>query len=75
MLAKTLNPVVLCEATDPDEIISEIRSEAILLKAGALQNAIFNSANFSSIATAPRVSSRSSTSVPSGCWVIQPLRL
>ncbi len=29
----------------------ETRSEAALLKAGALQNAIFNSANFSSIAT------------------------
>jgi len=33
------------------KIIPEIRSEAALLKAGALQNAIFNSANFSSIAT------------------------
>jgi PAS domain S-box-containing protein len=31
--------------------ISEVRSEATLLKAGALQSAIFNSANFSSIAT------------------------
>ena len=33
------------------EIIPEERSEEVLLKAGALQNAIFNSANFSSIAT------------------------
>jgi len=33
------------------EIIAEVRSEAILLKAEALQSAIFNSANFSSIAT------------------------
>ena len=33
------------------EIISEVRREAALLKTGALQNAIFNSANFSSIAT------------------------
>jgi PAS domain S-box-containing protein len=33
------------------EIISEVRSEAALLKTGALQSAIFNSANFSSIAT------------------------
>jgi len=32
-------------------IIPEIRNEAALLKAGALQSAIFNSANFSSIAT------------------------
>jgi PAS domain S-box-containing protein len=31
--------------------ITEVRREAALLKTGALQNAIFNSANFSSIAT------------------------
>jgi signal transduction histidine kinase/AmiR/NasT family two-component response regulator len=33
------------------EITAEVRREEVLLKAGALQNAIFNSANFSSIAT------------------------
>src|SRR5437870_1960958 len=33
------------------EAIIEVRREAALLKTGALQNAIFNSANFSSIAT------------------------
>src|SRR6476660_796637 len=33
------------------EAITEVRREAALLKAGALQNAIFNSENFSSIAT------------------------
>ena len=33
------------------EAITEGRREAALLKTGALQNAIFNSANFSSIAT------------------------
>ena len=33
------------------EVVTEIRREEVLLKAGALQNAIFNSANFSSIAT------------------------
>ena len=38
-------------AHDREEITTEIRSEATPLKAGALQNAIFNSANFSSIAT------------------------
>jgi len=38
-------------ATDTGDVISEVRSEATLLKAGALQSAIFNSANFSSIAT------------------------
>jgi PAS domain S-box-containing protein len=38
-------------AAGSGEIISEVRREAALLKTGALQNAIFNSANFSSIAT------------------------
>jgi signal transduction histidine kinase/ActR/RegA family two-component response regulator len=47
-------------ASDPDafhaaaatgQLPSEVRNEAALLKMGALQNAIFNSANFSSIAT------------------------
>jgi PAS domain-containing protein len=33
------------------EASTEVRREAALLKTGALQNAIFNSANFSSIAT------------------------
>ena len=33
------------------EIVTEVPREEALLKAGALQNAIFNSANFSSIAT------------------------
>ena len=33
------------------EIVTRVRREEVLLKAGALQNAIFNSANFSSIAT------------------------
>src|ERR1700690_1568361 len=50
MSAKDLDPVVPA-AADTGEIIFEVRSEATLLKAGALQSAIFNSANFSSIAT------------------------
>ena len=33
------------------EVVTEVRRREALLKAGALQNAIFNSANFSSIAT------------------------
>jgi signal transduction histidine kinase/CheY-like chemotaxis protein len=39
--------------TDPGatKIVTEVRRQEALLKAGALQNAIFNSANFSSIAT------------------------
>ena len=35
----------------PVDVITEVRREEALLKTGALQNAIFNSANFSSIAT------------------------
>jgi PAS domain S-box-containing protein len=38
-------------AGPPIDVITEVRAEQALLKAGALQNAIFNSANFSSIAT------------------------
>ena len=35
----------------PPDTVTEVRREAALLKTGALQNAILNSANFSSIAT------------------------
>lgn len=35
----------------PQDLVTEVRCEEALLKAGALQNAILNSANFSSIAT------------------------
>jgi len=51
MSAKSRDSVVLNDYADSEEIITEVRSEATLLKAGALQSAIFNSANFSSIAT------------------------
>jgi len=37
------------------DVATEVRREEALLKTGALQNAIFNSANFSSIATDERV--------------------
>ena len=40
-------PIPLQEA----DVVTEVRREAALLKTGALQNAILNSANFSSIAT------------------------
>src|SRR5579872_3779725 len=36
---------------NPSDVITEVRREEALLKTGALQNAIFNSENFSSIAT------------------------
>jgi PAS domain S-box-containing protein len=42
---------VMPNGGDPGKIVTEVRREEALLKAGALQNAIFNSANFSSIAT------------------------
>ncbi len=48
------NKQKLESAADRRESLSEVRSEAILLKAEALQSAIFNSANFSSIATDAR---------------------
>ena len=51
MPAKTFDSDDLNNAADSGEIISEVRREAALLQAGALQSAIFNSANFSSIAT------------------------
>lgn len=44
-------PEVHDSAPDFDAVITEVRHEEALLKTGALQNAIFNSANFSSIAT------------------------
>jgi PAS domain S-box-containing protein len=42
---------VMPNGGDPGKIVTEVRREEALLAAGALQNAIFNSANFSSIAT------------------------
>src|SRR6202050_19352 len=42
------------DAANTVDVVTEVRREAALLKAGALQNAIFNSANFSSIATDER---------------------
>jgi PAS domain S-box-containing protein len=51
MSAKDFDSDVLHAAAATGEIISEVRREAALLKTGDLQSAIFNSANFSSIAT------------------------
>src|ERR1019366_6037946 len=39
------------DPVDVVDVVTEVRRGAALLKTGALQNAIFNSANFSSIAT------------------------
>src|ERR1700716_179163 len=45
-------PVITDDAAGSGvDVVTEVRREAALLKTGALQDAIFNSANFSSIAT------------------------
>ena len=47
-----MDPIAILDShSDGMDILTEGRREEALLKAGALQNAIFNSANFSSIAT------------------------
>jgi len=51
MSAHTFDSDVLDDDAGTGAVISEVRREAALLKTGALQSAIFNSANFSSIAT------------------------
>ena len=52
MTAKTHAPAVaIDEEVAPLDVVAEVRRTEALLKTGALQNAIFNSANFSSIAT------------------------
>jgi PAS domain S-box-containing protein len=51
MSKKISNPSILDPAAGTRENISELKRQKALLKTGALQNAIFNSANFSSIAT------------------------
>src|ERR1700694_5129774 len=51
MLETIPNPAILSPAVGTAEGIIEVRRQEALLKTGALQNAIFNSANFSSIAT------------------------
>jgi PAS domain-containing protein len=51
MSAKDLDSAILNPVAGKAEGITEVRRQEALLKTGALQNAIFNSANFSSIAT------------------------
>ena len=48
---KVTDPKALLLTKTPSEVLTEVRREEALLKTGALQDAIFNSANFSSIAT------------------------
>ncbi|MEQ1743726.1 MAG: PAS domain S-box protein [Candidatus Nitrotoga sp.] len=51
MSKKIRDSAILNPAAATAEVITEIQRQEVLLKTGALQNAIFNSANFSSIAT------------------------
>jgi PAS domain-containing protein len=51
MSKNTRNPATLNPAAGTATDLPEVQRQEALLKAGALQNAIFNSANFSSIAT------------------------
>ena len=51
MLEEICDPAILNPAAGTAEGITEVRRQEALLKTGALQNAILNSANFSSIAT------------------------
>ncbi|NDP49106.1 MAG: PAS domain S-box protein [Sulfuriferula multivorans] len=50
-MSDTVNDSTLASPTGKSEGITELRRQETLLKTGALQNAILNSANFSSIAT------------------------
>src|ERR1700720_4660072 len=45
------DPAISEDSAASVDVVTEVRREEALLKAGALQSAIFNSANFSSIAT------------------------
>jgi PAS domain S-box-containing protein len=51
MPAQYEDPAISEDAPGSVDVVTEVRREAALLKTGALQNAIFNSENFSSIAT------------------------
>ena len=51
MARRTTSPTVINAGNRTPQGISDVRRQESLLKTGALQNAIFNSANFSSIAT------------------------
>src|SRR5258705_7285233 len=51
MSVQVNDPAISEDAAGRVDVVTEVRREAALLKTGALQNAILNSANFSSIAT------------------------
>jgi PAS domain S-box-containing protein len=51
MLARSHDSAIPAAAAGTLDVVTEVQHKEALLKAGALQDAIFNSANFSSIAT------------------------
>lgn len=51
MTSRSQDEIPLIESGDAEDAITGLRRDEALLKTGALQSAIFNSANFSSIAT------------------------
>src|SRR4030095_16790231 len=51
MSAQYHDSAIADDAVGTMDVVTEVRRAAALLKTGALQNAILNSANFSSIAT------------------------
>ncbi|NQU66095.1 MAG: PAS domain-containing sensor histidine kinase, partial [SAR324 cluster bacterium] len=50
-MPNTIHDPVSNPSALPAESITEVHNQEVMLNAGALQSAIFNSANFSSIAT------------------------
>jgi PAS domain-containing protein len=51
MAAQNQDAVILDDAVVTVDVVTKVRRKEVLLKTGALQRAIFNSANFSCIAT------------------------
>ena len=51
MPAQYYDPAISEDFDGSVDVVTMVKREAALLKTGALQNAIFNSENFSSIAT------------------------
>lgn len=51
MAAQNQDAVILDDAVVTVDVVTEVRRKEVLLKTGAIQRAIFNSANFSCIAT------------------------
>jgi hypothetical protein len=73
MRARDRDAAVL-DAAAAAEAVTEVRRVEAALKTGALQKAILNSANFSSIATDEKGVINCSTSAPSACSATRPPR-